>query len=380
MLDAVTHALSRVEGALDKAKLTAKWKTGWWECLTVDPYVGYGRVGGGGPDAFRLHGRVLDDKRTDREADLSRLDSVLLTLRRFESDEIPGARVRLEDGSVTREAETDDDGYFWFEFAPDPAPDPDEPWHDVALTLLAPVDGEPATATGRVRVPSPGAEFAVVSDVDDTVLRTGATDKLQFARTVLLNNATTRRVFPGVGAFYRALVSGPDAEGYNPIFYVSSSPNNLRHQFTGTFRHRGLPDGPLFLKDFGIDSGKFIKSGHAGHKLEQIKTLLDFYPRLPFVLVGDSGQEDPEIYQEAVRRHPGRIRAVFVRDVTDPKRDREVHHIARDVEARGVPMRLVESTDEAAAAAAELGLVSDAAVGEVREAAAEEEAAEAAGA
>ena len=371
MLDPVTDVLSRIESTLDRAKLGFKWKTGWWDCLTVDPYAGYGRVE---PDLFRLKGRVLDDKRTDREHGLGRLDSVLLTLRRFESDEIPGARVRLEAGDVTREAETDEDGYFRFEFTPRPAPDAAEPWHAVRLVLLAPRDGAPATAEGRVRVPSPEAEFGVVSDVDDTVLETGAADKLRFARTVLLNNATTRTVFPGVGALYRALVDGPDGRGHNPIFYVSSSPNNLRRQFVGTMEHRGVPPGPLFLKDFGVDPGKFIKTGHASYKLDRIEELLDFYPDLPFVLVGDSGQEDPEIYQEAVRRHPGRIRAVLVRDVTEPARDRAVRHIGRDVEARGVPMRLVETTEEAARAAVELGLVPEGAVEEVQEARAEEEA------
>lgn len=368
MLDPITHVLSRIESGLDRLKLSAKWRFGWWDDLNVIPYVSYGR-----PDRFRVRGRVLDDKRTDREDDLTRLGNVLLTIRRFESDEIPGARLRLTHGRVSVETTTDDDGYFEFEFAPDPAPDASEPWHEVHLELLAPSVGEPATATGRVVLPPSGAEFGVVSDVDDTVLVTGATDKLRFARTVLLNNATTRRVFPGVGALYRALVAGPDGSGRNPIFYVSSSPDNLRRQFVGTMEHRGVPAGPLFLKNFGIDPGKFIKGGHSEHKLDRIEALLDFYPGLPFVLVGDSGQEDPEIYQEAVRRHPSRIRAVIVRDVTDPRRDTVVHQIARDVRARGVPMHLAESSEAAAEWAADQGLVASGAVAAVRAASQDED-------
>ncbi|MDX1421067.1 MAG: phosphatase domain-containing protein [Rubricoccaceae bacterium] len=367
MLAPLTHALARIESVLDRAKLGVKWRFDLWESLQVLPYHGYGR-----PDRFRLKGRVLDDKRTDSEAGLSWWDNVRLTLRRFESDEIPGAHLRLAYGETALETETDEDGYFDVAFRPEPAPDAHEPWHDVRITLLAPQDGPPATAVARVVVPPPDAEFGVISDVDDTVIRTGATNKLRFARVVLLNNATTRRVFPGVGAFYQALQEGPDGEGFNPTFYVSSSPWNLYRQFMGTFAHRDVPEGPLFLKDFGIDPGKFIKSGHHAHKLDHIGRLLTFYRDLPFVLVGDSGQEDPEIYQQVVARHPGRIRAVFVRDVTDPARDRAVRLIARDLAMRGVPMHLVSDTGEAARAAAALGLITPEAVARVDAATAEE--------
>ena len=365
MLTFLSHPISRVESVLDHAVVRVKRRMGWWENLRVVPYVDLGR-----PDRFRVRGRVLDDKRTSHEdeGDLTRAESVLLTLRRFESDEVPGATVRVRYGDVALEVETNEDGYFDAAFEPRPAPDPAEPWHEVALELVDPVDGEPARATARVRLPPPGAEFGVVSDVDDTVLVTGATDKLRFARTVLLNNSTTREVFPGVGALYRALVGGAGGDASNPIVYLSSSPNNLRRQFVGAMRHRGLPDGPLYLKDFGVDPGKFIKGGHHSHKLDRIEDVLAFYPDLPLVLVGDSGQEDPEIYQEAVRRHPGRIRAVLVRDVTDDARDAAVDHVVRDVRMRGVPMYRVGSTAEAARIAAEIGLIPAAAAADVERA------------
>jgi phosphatidate phosphatase APP1 len=154
---------------------------------------------------------------------------------------------------------------------------------------------------------------------------------------------------------------------------VSSSPWNLYKQFVGTMRNRGVPEGPVFLKDFGLDPGKFIKTGHHSHKLDRIAELLSFYPDLDFVLIGDSGQEDAEIYREAVRRYSTRIRAVFLRDVTDDARDRQVDLIVRDIEARGVRAWRVESTVEAAEAAASLGLIPEAAIEQVRRAAQDEE-------
>ena len=364
MRNALISALVAVETVVDRSLSALRRRYDLWDDIHILPYHGYGRA-----DRVRLFGRVLDDKEVEHEGALTRLESARLTARRFISDEVPHARLAIQIDGRTVRAETDEDGYYDVEI--DTGTSLPEGWSDVEVTLEEP--GPPVTETARVLVPPAAARFAVISDMDDTVIRTGAANKLRFAHVVLFNNATTRAVFPGVGAFYRALV---EEEGtvVNPIFYVSSSPWNLYRQFIGTLQHRDIPEGPLFLKDFGVDPGKLIKSGHHDHKLDQIRRLLAFYPDLDVVLIGDSGQEDPEIYQQAVARHPGRVRAVFVRDVTDDARDREVRQIARDVEARGVPMRLVADTAEAAQAAADLGLVSAGDVERVRQAAADERA------
>src|SRR5687768_17759104 len=78
---------------------------------------------------------------------------------------------------------------------------------------------------GHVLVPY-GARFGVISDLDDTVVRSSATSVLKMACIVVRNNAHTRLPFEGVAAFYRALQLGPASESSNPIFYVSSSPWN----------------------------------------------------------------------------------------------------------------------------------------------------------
>ena len=164
-------------------------------------------------------------------------------------------------------------------------------------------------------VPPSAAHFAVVSDIDDTIVRTGATSLLRNLRTTLLTSIEGRVAFKGIGAFYRALELGGGAEVVNPIFYVSSSPWNLYDLLERFIELNGIPLGPLFLRDLGWDASKFIRSRHLDHKLGAIETLLDFYPRLRFLLIGDSGQHDAVIYREIVRRHPGRILAVYIREL-----------------------------------------------------------------
>jgi phosphatidate phosphatase APP1 len=152
------------------------------------------------------------------------------------------------------------------------------------------------------------------------VVRSGATNMLKMAWIVFLNNAHTRLPLEGVIAFYQALQRGVNGRDYNPIFYVSSSSWNIYDVLEDFLSVHGVPAGPLFLKDWSPTT----LEKHKAHKLAVIRTLLRTYPELPFVLIGDSGEEDPEIYRQAVREHPGRILAIYIRDVTTGERDAEV--------------------------------------------------------
>ncbi len=84
--------------------------------------------------------------------------------------------------------------------------------------------------------------------------------------------------------------------------------------------------------------------------------MLGLHPHLPFVLIGDSGQHDPEIYAEVVSSHPGRILAVYIRDVRLDPGDRRVEAVAEDW-AHEVPFVLVADSAALARHAAGLGLV-----------------------
>lgn len=361
----IAGAYSQIDSFFDRLMLGYKWRFDRFDNPRIHAYRGYGTR-----HEIRLKGRVLDDKHPRTSEADSVWRNVVNTLRRIASDDIPGARVRLrlDAAGVEEEVVTDDEGYFELRIPlSEPLPD-GRLWHDVSLELLAPDPREPedARVTGHVIVPPEDAEFGILSDLDDTVVRSGASDKLRFARTVLLNNAHTRVPFAGCGAFYRALEEGPDGRGHNPVFYVSSSPWNFYSLFTEFLDAHGIPRGPIFLKDFGFSQGKLLRAGHEEYKYERACRLLAAYPDLPFVLIGDSGQSDPEVYRRVVREHPGRIRAVYVRDVTAPERDREVHAIAEEVEAEGVPMVLAETTLDAAEHAAEIGLIRKEALEEVR--------------
>ena len=307
-----------------------------------------------------LKGRVIEHPRlTSAEPTDSLAENALNMARRFESDEIPGARVHVALGEAEMEVVTDDEGYFRADLAlPVPLP-PDRHIHHARVALR----GTPRTPDARAEavceilaVPE-SAAFGVISDVDDTVLQTNAANFWRMVRTTVAGNARTRLPFEGVAALYRALAFGTGSTADNPVFYVSSSPWNLYDVLIDFLDAQGLPRGPLFLRDLGVDRTKFIKSGHADHKLHAIRTLLACHPHLPFILIGDSGQHDPEIYAYAAREHPGRIRAVYIRDVTGEPRDVSVRAIVADLADEGVEMVFVADSVGAARHAIARGFV-----------------------
>lgn len=324
----------------------------------IYPYRGFGT-----PDAIWLHGRVLVDRGLERTTSEDSLwKNFRMSLKRFASDEIAGARVRLRYRDAEEIVVTDDEGYYTSKLEPSGSSGGIGLWQAVDAELLDPIHPEKdrLRAWGEVQIPAQNCSFGVISDVDDTVIRTEATSILTMLRLTLFHNAYSRKPFSGVSAFYRALHVGPDGSSEHPFFYVSSSPWNLYDLLTAVFDIQDLPRGTFFLRDLGLDETKIFKSGHDAHKLAEIERVMAAYPDMQFVLIGDSGQRDPEIYQQVVADFPGRVRAVYIRDVRpelEGKRDLQVKEIAREVSRAGVPMLPVRDTVEAAHHAAEVGLI-----------------------
>lgn len=113
------------------------------------------------------------------------------------------------------------------------------------------------------------------------------------------------------------------------------------------------------MQDFGFDPDKALKLSHEQHKLPRIREPLDLHPRLPFIPIGDSGEHDPELYARIVSEYPGRILAVYIRDVSSEARDAQVRALADATAVAGVALVLVADSAGAAADAVARGLVGE---------------------
>ena len=346
---------STAEATFDQLANRLRQRLGSDKPLLIIPYHGYATA-----ETLTLRARVLRDQGTRPATDQdSTWDNLLNTYRHIGSREIPYAVVRAQWGAHTADFTADNEGYVTVQLPLDNQiyevleTSQVAQWLEVPLSLVDEQLAEPVTAVGRAIAPAPTAAFGVISDIDDTVMQSKATNYIRAAQLMFQHNARTRLPFAGVAELYQAL----HADGRNPIFYVSSSPWNLYELLTDFFDFQGIPAGPLFLKDYGITPDQFLTSGHSKHKLAQIEEILAAYPHLPFVLMGDSGQKDPEIYAEAVQHFPGRIKAIYIRDASGDKRDAEVQAIADQLVAQGIPTLFAPDSLAIAHHAAELGLI-----------------------
>jgi phosphatidate phosphatase APP1 len=296
--------------------------------------------------------------------------NLLSTYKRIDADPLPHARVRVTVGNVVREVEADDEGFVrtWIDL---PAPlASTEPWHPVELRLLAPL--QPAQpdvrATAQVRVLTGTPTFGVISDLDDTVIQSRITSFLQAVRTVMLGNARTRLPFPGVAAFYQALEKGGDGTRLNPIFYVSSSPWNIHDIIADFMDIQRIPRGPINLRDWDIVLSALTSSRLGNFKEPVIREIMDLYPALPFILIGDNSQKDPEIYRAILDRYPGRIPAIYIRNVdANPERSASVQALAKEVLAAGSALILADDTYAAAQHAVEQGWITKESLPSIKE-------------
>lgn len=224
-------------------------------------------------------------------------------------------------------------------------------------------------AEGEIFVPQSNAEFGILSDIDDTVLVSKMTHFLASLKLMLLKDSTERSPFPGIGAFLRALRKGHDNKGYNPVFFVSGSEWNLFDLLINFFQYHDIPEGPLFLKDKGTRSENGdLKTIEKEYKREKIRHILETYPKMEFICIGDSGQEDPEIYQKVQKEFPDQIIGIYIRDVTSDKRDKEVHRIKEEVEDQGAEMLLIEDTYSAAEHAQKMNWINKDQLAEIKKA------------
>lgn len=319
-------------------------------------YRGYGT-----PERVWVHGRALESPDVSvASATDPAWRNLLNAYRRIESDALPHATVRVKVGDAVREIEADDEGFFgaWIPLTP-PLPT-DRTIHPASATIVAPASpGEsPHSAVGQVHTVAPTAAFGVVSDLDDTVVQTHVMNFVRAARTVLLTNARTRLPFPGVAAFYGALERGVAGSGPNPIFYVSGSPWNLYDVITDFLTLQRIPLGPVLLRDWDLDRSLLGSGRQLAHKGRILREIFATYPELPFILIGDSGEHDPEIYRSLVDEFPDRVLAIYIRNIhRAPERVAAVQALAEQVREARSALVLADDTLAAARHAAEHGWI-----------------------
>ncbi|KAI9487981.1 hypothetical protein BDB00DRAFT_850493 [Zychaea mexicana] len=152
--------------------------------------------------------------------------------------------------------------------------------------------------------------ISVISDIDDTIKVTGILD----GKDTILQNTFFRKAdeVPGMSEVYRNW----SKQGAH-VHYVSNSPWQVYPALSEFVRDRHFPAGSMHLR--AISTGDLIRRKPGQHKLDVIHQILQDFPNRKFILVGDSGERDPEIYQQIYKQYPEQIIKIFIHDVTSER-------------------------------------------------------------
>ncbi len=321
--------------------------------VKIECYYSYGN-----DSSFFVKGRLYMDKGIDKPSEShSTWRNLINMYKRFGSDELPYVLMRVTGEGIDEIFQTDDEGYFEKQL-PSPESFKDRKlWNEITVEVIDRQFSkyETISAKSNIFFPSPKAKFGVISDIDDTIMITRADSVFRMVSLTILNNAHTRLAFRGVTSFYKSLKKGMG--GNNPFFYVSSSPWNLFDFIVDFFELNRLPKGPFILRDYGVEESKFKQNNHHGHKFKEIEKILNAYPNLPFILIGDNGQHDPEIFTDVVKHFPERIKAVYIRDIIGEKRVNSVKAMQKELKKLKVDLVLFDRTKQAALHAIKKGYI-----------------------
>ena len=170
----------------------------------------------------------------------------------------------------------------------------------------------------------------------------------------LFKNFDERIPLEGAADFYQKLHYDKNGLAVNPVFYVSNSPWNLYNYLMRFLKKNNFPKGPVLLRDFWTPFDKTEKP-KIPHKHSEITRILDTYPNLSFILIGDSGEKYAFYYIEIAKKYPGRILAIYLRSVKNQKRQQKAAQLVQSFDQ--VPMLLVDTSNEIEVHAKSIGIL-----------------------
>ncbi|QDW20332.1 App1 family protein [Flavobacterium sp. KBS0721] len=263
--------------------------------------------------------------------------------------------IYLKCGNHEIHTKTLDDGYFKFCIPLDT--ETDFGWMEYEVSLKD--ENETITEKGSFIRPHKG-KLGIISDIDDTFLISHTQNFFKKIYILLFKNVNDRKVFTDVVPHYQALSSAGrnNKEEENAFFYVSSSEWNLYRFIVKFTKIHKLPRAVILLKDIRRGITDFFMSGRGNHdhKFDKIKHVLEFYPNLKYVLLGDDSQHDPVLYERICKIFPVTVKAVYIRQ-TGKRQKEATKKIMKNLEALEVSVCYYKNSSEAIMHSKSIGLI-----------------------
>lgn len=290
----ILHRAARIEDAFHRWRERRGRKRGLK--TTIIPYAGYGA-----PGWTRVLCRVVLT-RGDHEAAKQRAEKVR-GWRSFFSIPVDDVTVTVTAGGSEVQVTPGRGGVLDVRIDTDFTPG----WQSITLRTD---DTEPVSAP--VFILDPASEFGIISDVDDTVMVTALPRPFLAAWNTFVLDEHARDAVAGMSVLYDRLTkANPGA----PVIYLSTGAWNVAPTLTRFMERNMYPRGPLLLTDWGPTHDRWFRSGQE-HKRTSLARIAEEFPAMKWLLFGDDGQHDEEIYREFAAVHPENVAAIAIRQLS----------------------------------------------------------------
>lgn len=284
------------------------------------------------------------------------LKNATSVIKMFQIKTQANADVYLEHNKTKIHTKTLNDGYFKFCVPLDQ--DTNYGWIDYEVSIIH--ENKTLVSKNSYIRPHKG-NLGIISDIDDTFLVSHTLNPLKKLYVLLFKNINKRKIYEDVVTHYQALSTAgrENKEEFNAFFYVSSSEWNLYRFITNFTEIHKLPKAVLLLKDIKTSLTDFFLTGRGNHnhKFEKIKHILEFYPTLEYVLLGDDSQHDPFLYEAICKIFPVTVKAVYIRQTGQSKKEK-VTTVLKNLETLKVSICYFKNSSEAIAHSKTIGIIS----------------------
>jgi len=227
----------------------------------------------------------------------------------FINKELKNSLISLRISNKIFKSQTDNEGYFSFSLDL-----PKELKHNKKAIIYL-TNNPKVNKFTKSFLPTKRVELGIISDVDDTVLLSGVTHKTKMIKELFFKNYKQRVAIADMAKYYTKILSKTKNK---TIFFISGSPNQLHNSIEKFLNYNGFPKHILITKKIhGKESYSLFKQQN--YKLKQIEKLIKIYPNIKWLLYGDSGEKDREIYLKLAQKYSKNIKAIYIRDVNSGK-------------------------------------------------------------
>jgi len=256
-----------------------------------------------------VQGRMLHKKEfTKVSSDDGWFRNLWRRAKQIESDEISDAKIVANIQGEKFSVKSDDEGYFEFNITVTKILKTG--YIDMNLTI------ENNNYPKHILVTIIGNQklMGIISDFDDTIIISDVTNKIKLANNTLFKNYKQREVVSGMVNRFNEILAQNHKDIPSTLFILSGSPQQLFIPVEAFLKYHNFPKYTLILKK-AHGANKDPLTDQFAYKTQKIERLIKLYPHIEWVMFGDSGEKDKEVYQFIKKKYPSNVKAYYIQDV-----------------------------------------------------------------